>query len=178
MVPVMGETIAGGITVSPAGEGRRLQVIADLVELRVSTQETDNALLACELVVPPGAGPPLNRHNQTEVLRIIEGDFVIVDEDGLEIPLKAGDAALIPSGAWHRYRNTGHGMGRMWCVITPGGMEGFFEELGVLSDATEPAPVTERPDVDRILTVAAHHGIEVRPDGSSPPDDGGPPGRR
>lgn len=36
-----------------------------------------------------------------------------------EEPVKAGDVSIVPSGAWHNFKNTGSGMLRLYTVYSP-----------------------------------------------------------
>ena len=46
---------------------------------------------------------------------------------------KKGSTIFAPRGVAHTYRYLGQTPGRLMCVITPAGFEGFFEEIGALS---------------------------------------------
>ncbi|WP_448613359.1 hypothetical protein [Modestobacter sp. URMC 112] len=53
---------------------------------------------------------------------------------------------------------------RMLTLCSPGGVEALFVELGEPAPArTLPVDAAE-PDVDRVVTLAAHHGAEVLTD--------------
>jgi hypothetical protein len=54
---------------------------------------------------------------------------------------------------------TGQAPGRLMCVITPAGFEGFFEEIGALSPQ-------EQQDIPRVMEMAEKFGLEFLP----PPD--------
>ena len=52
----------------------------------------------------PGAGIPLHSHNVEESVVILEGD-AIVEIDGVEHRVGAGDATFLPANVPHRFRN-------------------------------------------------------------------------
>jgi hypothetical protein len=56
----------------------------------------------------------------------------------------------------HQFRNVAEGTSTMLCVMTPGGIELFFEELSGLTAQVPPAPWEARRDL------AARHGIVAR----------------
>jgi len=49
--------------------------------------------------------------------------------------------------------------GRLLCVITPAGFEGFFEELGALSPQ-------QQQDIPRVLEIGHSYGLEFPPPGT------------
>ncbi len=53
----------------------------------------------------PGGYTPYHRHNYEHMNFIIEGTGFLVDEQGKERPLKAGDFALVMPDEKHQYRN-------------------------------------------------------------------------
>lgn len=58
---------------------------------------------------PAGGVHELHRHPQTaEFFIVLDGDGgVQLDEDGSEVPVRPGDAALLGRGSWHGFRNDG-----------------------------------------------------------------------
>ena len=49
--------------------------------------------------------------------------------------------------------------GKLMCVITPAGFEGFFEEIGAMSPQ-------QQQDIPRVMQIAKKSGLEILP----PPD--------
>jgi hypothetical protein len=81
-------------------DGEQLKVGADELHFRVTSADSDGALLAFEIRMPPGGGPPaLHRHDPAELYRIEHGEFAFYIGDiaalaaahGIEItrPLEA-----------------------------------------------------------------------------------------
>jgi quercetin dioxygenase-like cupin family protein len=56
--------------------------------------------------VDPEGYTPYHTHNYEHMNYIIEGEGVIVNQDGEERPIKGGDFALILPNEKHQYRNT------------------------------------------------------------------------
>ena len=65
----------------------------------------------------PGGCTPHHTHDAEHMNYIIEGDGCLVDEQGLEHPVKAGDFAFVPSREKHQYRNKGQGLFKMICAV-------------------------------------------------------------
>ena len=52
---------------------------------------------------------------------------------GKTFTAEKGATIFAPRGIPHTYRYIGQTPGRLMCVITPSGFEGFFEEIGAMS---------------------------------------------
>lgn len=55
---------------------------------------------------PPGGTSPLHTHAWEHQAYIVEGEGVLWVE-GVEYPIRAGDAVLVPPDVEHQFRNTG-----------------------------------------------------------------------
>ncbi len=89
-------------------------------------------MTAVETVNMPGFGPPLHRHAETEVFRVIEGRYLYqCDEERFEAG--AGDVVTIPGGSAHAFVNIGDRPARQFVLILPGlDAEAFFTQLGAV----------------------------------------------
>ena len=56
----------------------------------------------------------------------------------------------------HTDRYLGQTPGRLMCVITPSGFEGFFEDIGALSPQ-------QQQDIPRVMEIAKKYGLEILP---------------
>ncbi|MDR2159226.1 MAG: cupin domain-containing protein [Treponema sp.] len=93
------------------GEG-----IVTLVHLANDEKEHHLRLLA-ELTLPPGASIGSHRHEgETEYFLVLSGSG-LVDDDGTERAVTAGDTIITGGGASHSVRNTGTGPLVMHAVI-------------------------------------------------------------
>jgi len=115
-----------------------LRVGGDVAELRVTSEQSDGALVAYEVTIPPGGGPPhLHSHEAFELFRVESGElaFYLVDEgDGGE-PRRSlagpGAVVAVPSGRQHTVRNESADEARAFAVLSPGAeMERFMRSLG------------------------------------------------
>jgi quercetin dioxygenase-like cupin family protein len=150
------------ISIIPEGQGHTVQVLTDLACTKVSAHQTDGAYSVFKVTVPPGGGTPLHRHPPAESFYVLDGEFAIACADGSHTVVRSGDTVHIPSQEPHSYRNTGECVGHMVAIIQPSGIEKFFDELGTPAEgATEPAPLTGPPDLERLISITAKHGIEI-----------------
>ncbi len=94
-----------------------------------TSQETNGEYALMEITVLPNIGPPTHRHREQEAFYVLEGEFQFHVDDKT-ITGTTGTFVNIPSMLFHGWRNVGTAIGRLQCLITPGGMEGFFMEAG------------------------------------------------
>lgn len=143
-------------------EGKALWVVGDLITLKVVGENTDGACTLLEEISPPQGGPPPHIHNhEDEVLYVLEGDIEFLLGDRT-IPATVGDVFYGPRGIPHTFKNVGTTPSKVLGVITPGGFEGFFEEVG--EPATDPSsPPSGPPDMEKIMAAAAKYGLEILP---------------
>jgi len=67
--------------------------------------------------VEPGGYTPYHQHNYEHMNYIIEGEGTLVNEAGVEQPLKAGDFALVLPDEKHQYRNKGNKPFKIICGV-------------------------------------------------------------
>lgn len=67
-----------------------------------------------------------------------------------------GATIFAPRGVPHTYRYLGQMPGRLMCVITPAGFEGFFEDISALS-------AEQQQDIPRVMEIAKKFGLEILP---------------
>jgi oxalate decarboxylase/phosphoglucose isomerase-like protein (cupin superfamily) len=130
----------------------RLKVGSDEITLHVTSESSDGALVACDVTIPPGGGPPgMHRHPSAEVYRGEEGVLAVYVEDGAgvvqRIALTPGVTVHIPGGRPHTVRNESPFEARAYVTFVPGSeMEQFVRAV-----ASQPHDV---------VALAERHGIE------------------
>jgi len=141
------------------GEGRSIWLLGDLYTFKL----TGEALSVTELTAFPQNGPPHIHQREDESFWVLDGEFSVLLGEGT---LTAGQGAFvhIPKGMLHTYKNTGSTPGRMIVLLTPGGFERLWEELG-----EEPATqLTTRPPVDagmieKLIALAPTYHLQIPP---------------
>jgi oxalate decarboxylase/phosphoglucose isomerase-like protein (cupin superfamily) len=132
----------------------------DTLTYRVTSEKSGGALLAFEVVMAPGGGPPaLHRHDAFELYRVDAGAFTfyLEDEAGRVAATTAGPGSVvsIPGGREHTIRNESGHEARALVVFSPGAaMERFTRGAGALAASGE-------PQVSEVMSLAAEHGIEL-----------------
>jgi mannose-6-phosphate isomerase-like protein (cupin superfamily) len=129
-----------------------LSVGTDELTFRVTSAESEGALLAVEVRLPSGGGPPaLHRHAAAEVYRVEDGELAIYVGDD-RIAAGPGAVVNIPSGRAHTVRNETDAEARAYVVFTPGTeIERFMRAAGALA----------APDPAEVMALAERHGIEM-----------------
>ena len=141
-------------------ESERIRLGADTITVRATSAETDGALFAVEMRMPPGGGPPvMHRHAPGEVYRVLSGEFTFYlghAEEGVR-RITAGAGAVVPlaGNTPHTVRNETSEDAVAFVVHAPGPpMEGFSRAAAALA-ADGPPPLEE------VLRIAEQHGIEL-----------------
>lgn len=143
------------IQVSQAG-GRKLNVLGTLLVLRIHGRDTSGVLSVVESHDAPGGGPPPHLHQrEDETFQVLEGEYEFM-ADGKTILAKPGTTLFAPRGVAHTYRCVSKTPGKLMCIITPAGFEGFFEEIGAMNPQ-------QQQDIPRVLEIAKRFGLEILP---------------
>lgn len=95
---------------------------------------------------------PVHRHTrEDEYTYVLEGRVgALLGEE--EIFAETGDLIFKPRDQWHTFWNAGNSPARVLEVISPGGLEVLFRELGLLES---------EPDPETLASRAANYGCEV-----------------
>jgi steroid delta-isomerase-like uncharacterized protein len=117
--------------------------------------------------VPPGEGVPIHTHlKEDEAYYLLDGEWEIYDLTNKEtLTLGADTYIYVPMGINHGFKNIGDKAARMVLMITPGGLEGFFEGIGQIVDDPNnpPPPPSGPPDFAKAAQVAAKYNITFIP---------------
>jgi quercetin dioxygenase-like cupin family protein len=69
---------------------------------------TGSVVVGASRFAPEGGAHELHRHAEAaEFFIVLSGQGAQLDEDGAEVPVEVGEAALLPKGSWHGFRATG-----------------------------------------------------------------------
>ncbi len=141
--------------VMPEGEGRILNVIGNIVTLKLSRNHSNGDAYVFEAVTPPGVGVPPHIHqHEDEMIEVLEGQYEFFI-DGKTYNVHKGAFVYFPRFKPHAFRNIGTSNGKTLWVIQPGErFENFFEELGAL-------PATQPPDMKKVGEIFSKYDIEI-----------------
>jgi len=140
----------------PSDEGKKINVLGIPMVVRIRGRDTNGVVSVVESHDVPGGGPPPHIHRrEDETFQILEGEYEWTVGEKTFIAQK-GTTIFAPRGIPHTYRYLGTTPGRLMCVITPSGFEGFFEEIGALSPQ-------EQQDIPRVIEHGKTYGLEFPP---------------
>jgi uncharacterized cupin superfamily protein len=98
--------------------------------VRLPSEASGKALTLIETVNAPGFGPPLHRHEETEVFRVLEGRYLF-EVDRKRFEAGAGEVISVPGGIGHTFLNITDTPARQLVMILPGmDAQAFFIGLG------------------------------------------------
>jgi len=103
-----------------------------------------------------GAGIPVHRHEQDEILFISDGGGTAIMGEA-RVPVEKGATIFIPKGVWHGVENAVTDTHLLW-IVTPPGLEGFFREISGTPGAP-PKPLTP----EQRNEIAKKHGTTFKP---------------
>jgi len=110
--------------VSLPGQGKRLPLVG---LLKVPSATTGGSFELIEYHGPVQPPPHVHRERE-EAFYIVQGTFTFLLGQEEELQAPAGSLVLIPRGVTHSFRAPKDG--RALLLVTPAGLEDFFEELG------------------------------------------------
>ncbi len=122
-------------------------------------------------LVEHGLGPrmlaaPLHRHTrEDEYNYVLEGRVgALLGEE--EVFAEAGDLIIKPRGQWHTFWNAGDAPARILEIISPGGFEQAFRELGAYEGLSDPETLSALAvrygcelDFERTMPLIERHGL-------------------
>jgi mannose-6-phosphate isomerase-like protein (cupin superfamily) len=134
-------------------EGKLVNLGAIGARFMVYTEETGGGFSLVEHPMPPKhLAAPLHKHTrEDEYSYVLEGRMGAILGDDV-VYAGAGDFVFKPRDQWHTFWNAGDEPARILEIISPGGFEHFFEELGAALDGEGP------PDPTLIAEIGGRYG--------------------
>ena len=132
---------------------RGIQYTRTVIDIKVSTLDTDGGLAVAEITAFDKGGPARHlHHEQEEWFYVLQGEYVIeVGEERYE--LGPGDCVLAPRKVAHAWAHVGESTGRLIAALQPAGeIEAFFEDLAKLGGT---------PEREELRRVFSSHGMEL-----------------
>lgn len=119
---------------------RVVAVAGGAYTILLSGEQTGGRYALIDMLVPPGGGPPLHRHDFEEMFSVLDGEIELTFR-GATQRAGAGTVVNIPANAPHAFRNTSDHPAHLLCLCTPPGQEAFFLAVGdPLESRRAPAP--------------------------------------
>ena len=141
-------------------EAERFQLGPDEMTVLTTSAQTNGALFAVEVRMPPGGGPPvMHRHDPGELYHVLEGEFTFYVGDPADrverITATAGQVMPLAGGTPHTVRNESDRDAVAFVAHAPGPpMEQFSRAAAALATKGD-------VDMATVLRLAEQHGIEM-----------------
>lgn len=136
--------------------GTKLNVLGIPMVIRLHGRDTGGIVSVVESHDVTGGGPPPHIHTrEDETFQILEGEYEWTVGEKTFIA-KKGATIFAPRGIPHTYRYAGQTPGRLMCIITPSGFEGFFADIGALSQQ-------QQRDIPGVIEIGKKYGLEFLP---------------
>lgn len=140
----------------PTDGGRKMNILGIPMVIRLRGGDTGGVVSVVESHDVTGGGPPPHiHHREDETFQILEGEYEWAVGDK-KFVARPGATIFAPRGVPHTYRYLGQTPGRLMCIITPPGFEGFFEDIAALSPQ-------QQQDIPRVIEIGRKYGLEFLP---------------
>jgi mannose-6-phosphate isomerase-like protein (cupin superfamily) len=139
-------------------EGKAVDLGSIGARMMAWNEETGGGFSLVEHPMPPRRlAAPIHKHSrEDEYSFVLEGRMGALLGDDV-VYAEVGELAFKPRDQWHTFWNAGDEPCRILEIISPGGFEHFFDELGAIMEA---------PDFDpaQLGELGARYGLELQPD--------------
>lgn len=145
----------GGGYMLPSRDGRPIAAIGLDITVKTDGTSTRDAYSLFEYAVPARTdGPPPHVHTREDESFICLAGQLDVQLGGEDFVLRHGDYLFLPREVVHTFRNSSDEEARVISVVSPAGLEDYYQALADLP----PGP----KDISVLQRVMADFGIELR----------------
>ncbi len=140
------------------GEGRALWFLGGLLTWKAVGSDTEAHYELVEQLGKRGFAAPVHTHErETEGFYVLEGDVTFILGSKI-IPSTVGAFLYVPQGTKHAFVVESE-EAKFLTLISPSGLQSFFDELGKPAKALTLPPSSESmPSPEQIEAVAVRHG--------------------
>ncbi len=145
------------------GDGKAVHAGNLAVVFKLWAADTEGRFAVVEHPLAPGAlaGPVHVHHREDEASYVLEGVITVqIGDEVIQAPV--GTLIYKPREIPHTFWNEGRVPARLLEIISPGGLEKYFEELAKLVTPAGP------PDIPSVIALAKKYGLDL--DMSSVPE--------
>jgi quercetin dioxygenase-like cupin family protein len=122
------------------GEARTIMLFAVRFDYKVTGADSGGALAALEVTIPPRTLIKPHNHSREDEYTVVLAGTVGARVGDRVLETGAGSSLVKPRGTPHAMWNTGAEPARVLEILSPAGLEDYFEELApVLRDKAPPA---------------------------------------
>jgi mannose-6-phosphate isomerase-like protein (cupin superfamily) len=136
-------------------QGTQIPAIGLGITMKTNGKSTHDAYSLFEYAVPPETnGPPPHIHTREDESFICLAGRLEVSLGGEEFTLEYGDYLYLPRNVVHTFRNPYADEARVVSVVSPAGLEAYYQALGELP----PGP----KDISMIRPIMEEFGIQLQ----------------
>ena len=147
-------SLGGGYKLASRG-GHKIAAIGLGITMKTDGKSTHDAYSMFEYTVPPEtSGPPAHRHTREDESFVCLAGRLDVSLGGEDFVLDHGDYLYLPRDVIHTFRNTRDEEARVISVVSPAGLEGYYQALADLP----PGP----KDISKMKRIMADFGIMLQ----------------
>jgi quercetin dioxygenase-like cupin family protein len=145
----------GGGYMLPSREGHQIAAIGLGITMKINGKSTHDGYSLFEYTIPPRTdGPPAHLHTREDESFICLTGRLDVQLGGENFTLEQGDYLWLPRDVVHTFRNAYDEESRVISVVSPAGLEGYYQALAELP----PGP----KDISKIKQIMADFGIRMQ----------------
>ena len=145
----------GGGYMLASRDGRQIPAIGLGITCKTDGKSTHDAYSLFEYAIPPEtSGPPPHVHTREDKSFLCLAGRLDVMLGGQDFVLEHGDYLFLPRDVVHTFRNSSTDEARVISVVSPAGLEAYYQALADLP----PGP----KEISVIQGVMADFGIELR----------------
>jgi mannose-6-phosphate isomerase-like protein (cupin superfamily) len=136
-------------------KGTQIPAMGLIMTMKANGSATREAYSLFEYAIPPETnGPPPHIHTREDESFICLAGRIDVSLGGEEFTLEFGDYLYLPRDVVHTFRNPYSDEARVISVVSPAGLEAYYQALGELP----PGP----KDMATLQPIMAEFGIEMQ----------------
>ena len=120
------------------GEGKTIMLFAVRFDYKVTSADSGGDLAALEVTIPPRTLVKPHNHSREDEFTVVLAGTVGARVGDKVVEAGAGASMVKPRGTPHAMWNLGPEPARVLEVVSPGGLEDYFEELAPVLRAKAP----------------------------------------
>lgn len=145
----------GGGYFLPSREGQQIAAIGLGITMKANGKSTRDAYSLFEYAIPARTdGPPPHVHTREDESFVCLAGRLDVRLGGEEITIGPGDYLFLPRDIIHTFRNTSDEEARVISVVSPAGLEAYYQALANLP----PGP----KDISKMKQIMADFGLVLQ----------------
>jgi quercetin dioxygenase-like cupin family protein len=137
-------------------EGKTIMLFAVRFDYKVTSGDSGGDLAALEVTIPPGTLVKPHNHSREDEFTVVLDGTVMARVGDQVVEAGAGASLVKPRGTPHAMWNTGPDPARVLEVLSPGGLEDYFEELAPVLRDKAPAATYD--------ALAERYGLTIQND--------------